>query len=185
LFRAAAFVELMAMWVAWGYPFVRKRFSRPKRESNVMAPRATRGLLLQTAAMFFAWLRVPHTAEPALWRVVLSAAAAPAGVVFGWLALRHLGKQWRILAGLYPDHELVQTGPYSVVRHPVYASMFLMMIATGLQLAWWPLLVLAIVMYAVGTEIRIRGEEGLLRERFGEEFEAYKRRVPAYIPFLR
>jgi protein-S-isoprenylcysteine O-methyltransferase Ste14 len=110
---------------------------------------------------------------------------APIATVFGWLAVRHLGKQLRILAGLYADHELIRTGPYAIVRHPVYASLFLMMLATGLLFARWPLLLLSIVLYIAGTEIRIHAEEGLLRERFGEEFEEYRRQVPAYLPFLR
>jgi protein-S-isoprenylcysteine O-methyltransferase Ste14 len=112
-------------------------------------------------------------------------AIAPVAAVFGWLAVRHLGKQLRILAGLYADHELIRTGPYAIVRHPVYASLFLMMLATGLLFARWPMLVLGMVLYIAGTEIRIHAEEGLLRARFGEEFEQYRRRVPAYLPFLR
>ena len=105
--------------------------------------------------------------------------------MFGWLSVRHLGKQLRILAGLYADHELIRTGPYAIVRHPVYASLFLMTLATGLLFARWPLLLLSIALYIAGTEIRIRAEEGLLRARFGEEFEEYRRQVPAYLPFLR
>jgi protein-S-isoprenylcysteine O-methyltransferase Ste14 len=47
------------------------------------------------------------------------------------------------------------------------------------------MLLLSIALYIAGTEIRIHAEEGLLRARFGEKFEAYRRSVPAYLPFLR
>ena len=60
-----------------------------------------------------------------------------------------------------------------------------MMLATGLLFARWPLLLLAVVLYVAGTEIRIHAEEGLLRARFKDEFEGYRRSVPAYLPFLR
>jgi protein-S-isoprenylcysteine O-methyltransferase Ste14 len=60
-----------------------------------------------------------------------------------------------------------------------------MMLSTGLLFARWPLLLLSVALYIAGTEIRIQAEEGLLRARFGEEFEEYRRRVPAYLPFLR
>ena len=184
MYRFAA-IWLVAIWVLWAWPFVRKRFSGPKRESDVMAPRGKWGLLLESVAIFLAWLRIPHSPEPSVARMVAAMILAPLAALFGWMAVRHLGKQLRILAGLYPDHELIRSGPYSVVRHPVYVSLFGMMLATGLLFAWWPLLLAAIVLYIAGTEIRIAAEEGLLRERFGAEFEDYQRSVAAYLPFMR
>jgi len=184
LFAAAA-TELVAMWVLWLYPFMRKRFSGPKRHSNVMAHTGDWGLALESAGIFFAWLWLPNTPTPGIARMVASMVLAPVGTLFGWLAVRHLGKQLRILAGLYADHELIRTGPYAIVRHPVYASLFLMMVATGLLFARWQVLLLSVALYIAGTEIRIHAEEGLLRARFGEEFEEYRRKVPAYLPFLR
>jgi protein-S-isoprenylcysteine O-methyltransferase Ste14 len=184
LFFSAA-IELLAMWVLWLYPFMRKRFSGPKRQANVMAHRGNWGLALETAGILLAWLWVPNTPVPGVARMIASMVLAPVATVFGWLAVRHLGKQLRILAGLYADHELIRSGPYAIVRHPVYASLFLMMLATGLLFARWPLLLLSIALYIAGTEIRIHAEESLLRARFGEEFEKYRRSVPAYLPFLR
>ena len=180
-----AVIELLAMWLLWFYPFARKRFTGPKRQSNVMAHSGDWGLALETVGIFCAGFRFPHAPEPDMARIVASMLLAPVGTIFGWLAVRHLGKQLRILAGLYPDHELIRTGPYAIVRHPVYATLFLLMLATGLLFAWWPLLLLGVVLYIAGTEIRIHAEEGLLRARFGKEFEEYRRRVPAYLPFLR
>jgi len=182
---AYAVVELLLLWVLWLFPFARQRVTTPKRQSNVLAPESKWGIALEMAGVACAWFWWPNTPVPGLARILSSMLLAPIGVVFGWLAVRHLGKQLRILAGLYPDHELIRTGPYAVVRHPVYASFFLMMLATGLLFARWPMLLAAIVLYIVGTEIRIRAEEGLLRARFGEEFEAYRRKVPAYLPFVR
>lgn len=182
---AAAVIELLAMWVLWLYPFLRKRFTGPKRESEVMAHSGDLGLALESAGIFCAFFWIPNTPVPGAERIIASMILAPVAAVFGWLSVRHLGKQLRILAGLYADHELIRTGPYAVVRHPVYASLFLMMLATGLLFARWPMLLLGIVLYIAGTEIRIHAEEGLLRARFGEQFEAYRRSVPAYLPFLR
>ncbi len=184
LFAIAA-LELLVMWAFWLFPFLRKRFTGPKREANVMAHSADWGLALESAGILFAWLWLPNTPIPGPARAIASMVLAPIATVFGWLAVRHLGKQLRVLAGLYADHELIRTGPYAIVRHPVYASLFLMMLATGLLFARWPVLLLSIVLYIAGTEIRIHAEEGLLRERFGEEFEEYRRKVPAYLPFLR
>jgi protein-S-isoprenylcysteine O-methyltransferase Ste14 len=62
--------------------------------------------------------------------------------------------------------------------------MFGMLIATGLILSQWAALVIGIAIFLVGTLIRVRSEERLLRDTFGGEFDAYKRRVPALIPGL-
>jgi len=119
-------------------------------------------------------------------------AAAGAPVAFGlggsWLAssgVRHLGKQWQVQAAINDDHQLVTSGPYQIVRHPIYASMFAMNITTALllgRLPWWPI---GIVLCLAGIEIRIQVEDGLLRDRFGPRFEAWKRKVPAYLPLIR
>jgi len=184
MFGLAA-IWLVLMWLVWCYPFLRKRFDGSRRQANVMAHNANWGLLLESAGIFCAWFRWPNTPAPGWGRMVASMVLALIGTVCGWLAVRHLGKQLRILAGLYEDHELVRTGPYAVVRHPVYASLFLMLLATGMLFARWPMLLLGIGLYVAGTEIRIHFEEALLRSRFGAEFEEYRQRVPAYLPFLR
>jgi protein-S-isoprenylcysteine O-methyltransferase Ste14 len=88
-------------------------------------------------------------------------------------------------AGLNADHELVTWGPYRLVRHPIYTSMLLLLLATGSLVTPWPLLLASLVSFLIGTEIRVRVEDRLLAERFGEQFQQYQRRVAAYIPLLR
>jgi protein-S-isoprenylcysteine O-methyltransferase Ste14 len=109
----------------------------------------------------------------------------PLSVWLGWQAVVHLGKQWRIQAGLYSDHELVRTGPYKVVRHPIYVALLGMLIGTGLVVSWWPIVILAGALFIAGMEIRIHAEDALLADRFGAAFEKYRATVAAYIPFLR
>ena len=78
-----------------------------------------------------------------------------------------------------------QTAGYRVVRHPIYTSMLCLLCCTGLMTTSLLWLAMALAIFVVGTEIRIRIEEGLLASRFGEGFFDYRRRVSAYIPFLR
>jgi protein-S-isoprenylcysteine O-methyltransferase Ste14 len=59
-----------------------------------------------------------------------------------------------------------------------------MLVATGLAVSHWAALLVALVVFFVGTVIRVRSEEKLLRGAFGEQFEAYARRVPAILPGL-
>jgi protein-S-isoprenylcysteine O-methyltransferase Ste14 len=104
-----------------------------------------------------------------------------------WLilaAIRLLGKQWNVRAIVVEKHQLVTTGPYAFVRHPVYTGMFGLMVATGIANSTWYSLLLAIGFAFVGTLMRIRQEEELLRETFGADFDAYRKKVPAFLPWL-
>ena len=101
------------------------------------------------------------------------------------MAARALGGQWRIDAGLNPAHQLVRSGAYRVVRLPIYTSMFCMLLGTGFMITPFPLLLLAILLFIIGTEIRVRIEDALLASRFGDEFRDYQRAVSAYIPYVK
>jgi protein-S-isoprenylcysteine O-methyltransferase Ste14 len=102
-----------------------------------------------------------------------------------WSSVRHLGRQFRIQAGLYEDHRLIRTGPYRLVRHPIFASLLSALLCTLLLLTPWQWCIVSLALFLLGTEIRIRTEERLLASRFPEEFLEYRRHVPAYLPFLR
>lgn len=180
-----AIVWLVASWLLWTYPFWRQNRAEPKRQSVVMASAAKWGIGLETVAYGLVWFYVQGAANPGTARMLASMIVAAVSTAFVWWAVRHLGRQWRIQAGLYADHQLVRTGPYGIVRHPIYTSMFGMLIATGLIFAPWWRLAAAIVFFIAGNEIRIRAEEKLLRERFGEAFVNYQKEVPAYVPFIR
>jgi|SRR5690242_4396231 len=177
---------LIVCWILWLLVFVARRMRSKSPEAVVMAPVARWGILLQGSgyALLWSFPRSPgETARAPL--IAASMILAPASVVLAWWAVRHLGKQWRVQAGLSADHELVQTGPYRLLRHPVYASMLGMLLATGLIWTWWPLLAPALAVFLAGTEIRVRAEDRLLASRFGDSFGRYRSRVRAYIPLVR
>ena len=115
---------------------------------------------------------------------VLTMLLAVASVWFCGAAVRTLGKQWSLAARVLEGHKLVTEGPYNVVRNPIYTGMFGMLLASSLAVSHWIGLSMAVVVFAIGTFIRVRSEEKLLREAFGAEFDEYARRVPAVIPFL-
>ena len=110
-------------------------------------------------------------------------------IAFGsvWIvmaAVRTLGKEWSVTARLVEGHKLATDGPYRFVRHPIYIGMLGMLLATGLAISHWAALIAALVIFFIGTIIRVRSEERLLREQFGAEFDQYKRQVVALIPGL-
>lgn len=195
-----AFAEIMLCWILWMLVFVRRQARERGQPAVVTAPSARWGIFLEGLGYGLIW------GFPAVkWNVlvgvrgfhpelgmgsrlpflVASMILAPGSVALAWFAVRHLGKQWRIQAGLNADHELVQTGPYRMLRHPIYASMLGMLLATGFVFTWWPILFPALAVFLAGTEIRVRAEDRLLASRFGDSFQAYRSGVRAYIPFVR
>ncbi len=175
---------LIALWVAWLFPFaVRRRGGGQK--ASVTVPAARWGMIVQGLAFAIAWFHTPSQPAPPVARIVVSTALGFLAVFIGFSATSVLGKQWRFDAALNPDHKLIQSGPYAVVRHPIYASMLLMLVATALSVSNWIALCIALIFYFIGTEIRVRIEEALLVTHFGNQYEDYRRRVAAYLPGLR
>jgi len=102
-----------------------------------------------------------------------------------WLvtkAVQTLGKQWSFAARLVKGHQLIIEGPYRIVRHPIYTGMMGMMVASGLAISRWWAILAALAMFVTGTMVRVRIEERLLREEFGQRYDEYAAQVPALLP---
>jgi len=196
-FRTAAPLALAArILVALGWvPFfisliVRKPPSgQPETRRE---PMSKLGIGLQGVGFFLVWILQRHipTRDLALGPVeIFSDVVAPivslSAIALGLSAVRTLGKQWSYTARLVEGHKLVTEGPYSIVRHPIYTGMLGKLVATNLAFGHPIGLPIAGTVFVIGTSIRVRYEEKLLKEGFGAEFDAYSRKVPAFIPFFR
>lgn len=117
------------------------------------------------------------------WRWI---AWAGVGLVFlglgfsGW-ARFYLGRLWSGAVTLKAEHVIVRSGPYAVTRHPIYTGLLLALIGTALVRGTIASL-LGVASIAIGIVIKIRQEEGLLIEHFGEGYRAYQSEVPALVP---
>lgn len=179
-------VLLGAAWAVWFYPYLFQAPHRQQRANITVATPTRIGLLLECTGIFIALaMHVPRSLPVPPVRFAAAAVLAGIAIWMAFTSVRHLGKQFRLYAGLYHDHQLVRTGPYAVVRHPIYASLLTMLLATICILTPWNWAALSIAVYIVGTEFRVRAEDRLLSSRFGAEFQSYKSKVPAYIPFVR
>jgi len=181
--RSYAYTILAVTWVVWMMPFIlAKRSSQPAQHVD---RRARWGMLLVAIAYALIWQGRFWERPLPLWRFVPSVMFLVLAGILSWSGTRFLGRQWRVDAGLNADHELVKTGPYRFVRHPIYASMLCLFCGTALMIASAVLFIPALALFIAGTEIRVRIEDGLLASRFGEQFTKYKNSVPGYIPLLR
>lgn len=176
------YVILAVGWLLWFVPFFRKW---NMSETRTRDRRSRWGLLLQVVAYALLWLGRFWLNQPALWRVVLSAVLMAVAALLSWTATKALGKQLRFVAAVGDDHELIRTGPYAVIRHPIYASMLAVFLGTGVVITPTALFLPAVVLFLIGTEIRVRTEDHLLASHFGDQFDAYRQSVSAYIPLIR
>lgn len=119
--------------------------------------------------------------DAAGWALV---ALAAAGFAFTWWARIHLGKLWSATVQRKADHRVVDTGPYGIVRHPIYTGVILAMIAVSVQRAS-VLAIAGTVVMTAGWWIKARLEERFLREQLGPAaYDAYAARVPMLVPFI-
>lgn len=143
------------------------------------------GLLLECVAVAMMLQNRFWSMSPTTWRVVGSVVCFVLANLLSWTSAKALGQQLRFDAAIGTEHELVQHGPYSVVRHPIYTSFLCVLWGIGLMAATRWLFVTATLVFLVGTEIRVRLEDRLLGERFGEEFQRYRASTRAYLPLIR
>ena len=119
---------------------------------------------------------------PVRWVMVTVVAA---GLSFTWWARVHLGRLWSGSITRKADHHIVDTGPYGIVRHPIYTGIIIAEIATAIQSGAVQAFVGAALMI-VGFYIKARMEEGFLRTQVdAAAYDAYSHRVPMLIPFMR
>jgi protein-S-isoprenylcysteine O-methyltransferase Ste14 len=185
------FVVVMICWFSFAGIFLLRK-KPPSPPDQKRHPGSLIGVALQGMSYGIVWgvrreAFTPLVPAGGAVELVISLLAICAAVGSVWLvtaAVKTLGKEWSLTARLVEGHKLATTGPYAYVRHPIYTGMLGMLLATGLAFSHWAALLAALVLFVIGTIIRVRSEEKLLGEAFGVQFEEYKRRVPALVPGL-
>ncbi len=179
------------LWIAWACYFWVTSFDvkTTTRQENLSSrllhimPLIIGGALL---GINYHWLSalylrfLPGTAWP-FW---IGAVLALTGTLLALWARHSLGGNWSGTVTIKAGHELVITGPYAIVRHPIYTGLLLAF--AGLAIAegeWRGVLGVAIV--TAGLQYKMSLEERWMREQFGHVYEDYCRRVPGLIPFLK
>ena len=108
---------------------------------------------------------------------------AVCGILFAIWARIHLGSNWAGMPMLKKGQTLITTGPYSIVRHPIYTGITVWVLGSWIALGDFygtTLLILTVIF----CWSRIRTEEKLMLDNFGKEYANYKKRVKAFIPFI-
>jgi protein-S-isoprenylcysteine O-methyltransferase Ste14 len=179
-----------ALWIAWAaYWWIAARDVKAIARQESVASRIAHIGPLMIAAMLVAlpgwplqWLYEFFLPRSALtfW---IGALLLAAGLAFAVWARIVLGRNWSGTVTVKHDHELVRSGPYRYVRHPIYTGLLLGFAGTALALAQWRG-VLAVVIVFVALWRKLRLEERWMAEQFGAQYERYRREVAALLPFL-
>ena len=139
-------------------------------------------ILLSTTLIKLPWLYL-QLWPTGFWQFWLGAVLTVAGLLFAIWAREHLGRNWSRSVTVKQDHELITSGPYGVVRHPIYTGIltgFLgSVIAEGQVRSLIAFLLVSIALYA-----KLRLEEQWMRSHFGDTYGAYAQRVAALVPFV-
>jgi protein-S-isoprenylcysteine O-methyltransferase Ste14 len=148
-------------------------------------------LFLLFGGYFLMFSQVPLPGAPNQHFIAPREMLQIAGVALTYLGLlltiwsrARLGRYWSGVVALKHNHRLIQSGPYRVVRHPLYSGILLAAVGMSLCVTTWSSL-LAIVFLTTCFERRAHQEDALLAAEFGLEFEAYRQRTGRLAPRLR
>ena len=179
-----------AAWIVVGIVWLASA-SRTKRTTRAQTP-GSRLVQLSLGATAFVLMFNSYAAiGPLAWRFVPDAAAIAytglaltlAGTGFAIWARAFLGRNWSAIVTIKENHQMIQSGPYAVVRHPIYSGFLLALLGTALALGEVRGL-MAFALAFVGWWFKSRLEEKFMEQKFGAEYAAYKQRVKALIPFI-
>jgi protein-S-isoprenylcysteine O-methyltransferase Ste14 len=180
-----------ALWLLWLMSWgIAAFWSAPtvKQPSSRALWFAHRLLLWLGVLLLFGILSPRHMALTDLWRLPnrwkwLLDIVVAAGFAFAWWARIAIGKLWSADVARKQDHVVVESGPYALVRHPIYTGILLSAFATaaieGTLVAWVGAAVMAGAWYW-----KARQEEDFLREELGPAYDDYAGRVAMLVPFL-
>jgi protein-S-isoprenylcysteine O-methyltransferase Ste14 len=181
---------ITVLWLIWGFYWLiasfstkttRRRESAASRASH-MIPLIVAGVLLSNrriAGPYLSATLLPHTFAT-FWIGLFFVAF---GIAFSIAGRVWLGGNWSGTVTLKDNHELIRSGPYRLVRHPIYTGILLAILGTAIAQGEWRSLI-ALVLITVAFLRKIAIEESFLVQEFGNSYERYRSEVPALIPLL-
>lgn len=187
LLHSRMFPPLVLWFSFFVYWAIVGRNSAPTKSSESKKSTYFHALLLNSALILLFWPApglkgwfLPH-GLPHL--VAIGTAIQAAFMVLAIWARRHLGRNWSGAVRIAEGHELVCTGPYRFLRHPIYTAMLGMFLGTAIASGQYHALLgfgLLIIAYLRKTRL----EEHILQQTFGTEFDAYRRDTWALVPLV-
>lgn len=181
-------VFIQACWIAWLVYWVAMAFAtkRTVERGGFVGYRLVAGVLI--LGLVFAGRLLNISSHSELWHTSIALGIATdllvlAGLAFTVWARVVLGRNWSVEVTFKEDHELIQSGPYALARHPIYTGLIAMALGTAINYGR-PLGFAVFAGLCGALWWKAREEERMMSEHFPGEYAGYRMRVHAIIPFL-
>ncbi|HYA36117.1 MAG TPA: isoprenylcysteine carboxylmethyltransferase family protein [Candidatus Binataceae bacterium] len=183
---------IYALWAAWLLSWTVAMFwsNRTEKRDSIPAELFFRVFFYASLILLFAFPpSYRYFAQTQLWRLGdatnwILVAATSGGLLFTWWARIHMGPLWSDWVVKKAGHRFVDTGPYRLVRHPIYSGLILAALATAIQKGT-SFALLGVAILAVAFYAKARREERFLRAELGDDaYNAYARKTPMLLPFV-
>jgi protein-S-isoprenylcysteine O-methyltransferase Ste14 len=178
------------VWIAFlVYWRIKAVGTKTTQRLEPFAPRFLRTLIFVIAIVLFSTTRIPlrwlylQSWPAGLWPFWLGAAVTVAGLLFAVWARVYLGGNWSSEVTIKQDHELITTGPYAVVRHPIYTGILAGLLGTAIALSEVRGIIAFVLIFVV-LWLKLRMEEQWMRSQFGETYITYAHQTAALVPYL-
>jgi len=178
------------IWIAWVVSWIAASFWSGRTAKRVTTSETwIYRIIIFAGALLIAPWTARALGESPIWQIGDYGACALVGVMLVglaliWWARMQLGRLWSSAITRKEEHRLVETGPYALVRHPIYTGIITALLATAATQATL-LALLGAVLIAIGLWVKARTEERFLLAELGPDaYESYRSRVPMLIPFV-
>jgi protein-S-isoprenylcysteine O-methyltransferase Ste14 len=178
------FYVVTVLWIAEFVIFPSKTREKDKNETRsflrIMAMIVV-SHLLSIGFTVFGWFRIEGTL-PAL--TVIAIITYPLGLALRYVSVIHLGKHFTRDVEVSKTQTLVSTGPYRVLRHPLYLGLFLLTVSVPMFFSNWLMTIVSAVTMFTVLDHRMGIEEAMMEEVIGDPYLEWKRARYRFIPFI-
>ena len=185
-----AHILVPAMWLCWiaYWAYAARTVKETERIEDARSrmshrlPLIAGAVIMAIPNIFGSRLEAALVPRNAFW-LGLAIALVALGLGFSVAARVWLGRNWSSMVTVKQGHELIRSGPYALVRHPIYSGLLLALAGSALMLGNWRALIgFALIVGALLRKLSI--EERFMAQQFGETYARYRAQVAMLVPFV-